>query len=242
MQQLVEASEAIRYHLLEPRLTSPRLAPYLRAASGNHRDAIRLYEWNIRLSGAVYTALHVVEVVLRNAIDAELCAWNRTQVSNASGGTHRSDWLLDPAPLLRRIVRAEDLAKARTRAARAIRHQQREVLHADLLTQMTFGTWRYMLPSRDPGRQYLWDQSLRGAFPHLDRSPRDLVRWIDGIYQLRNRVAHLEPLLRSGNVRAQFGNMRHTLCAIDPVTETWFVSKQTITATLRARRGKGGAA
>lgn len=61
------------------------------------------------------------------------------------------------------------------------------------------------------------------------------MKSVHGIYQLRNRVAHLEPLLRSGNVRAQLTNMRTVLGEIDPAVEHWFVSDQRVTAALRAR-------
>lgn len=224
------------YEVLEPHLATARLAPYLAAAvDGNRRQAIRLYQWNIALSGAVYEALHVMEVVLRNAIDAQLCTWNADQTNMQTGKAHDRDWLLDPAPLLRRLVREQELTKARQRAEQAIRRHRRPVAHADLLAQLSFGTWRFLLPDRDPGRQRLWNDALHAAFPYLDRNPRELVKSVHGIYQLRNRVAHLEPLLRPGNVRAQFTNMRTVLREIDPAVERWFVSNQRVTAVLRAR-------
>ncbi|WP_194928694.1 Abi family protein [Pseudactinotalea sp. HY158] len=223
------------YEMLEPHLAPARLAPYVAATDGSRRQAIRLYQWNIRVSGAVYEALHVVEVVLRNAIDAQLCGWNSSQVDPQTGKHRDRDWLLDPAPLLRRLVRDHELTKAHQRAERAIRHQRRPVAHADLLAQLSFGTWRFLLPDRDPGRQRLWDDALHVAFPHLDRSPQELVNSVHGIYQLRNRVAHLEPLLRSGMIRTQFTNMRTVLNEVDPVAEQWFVSNQRVTATLRGR-------
>jgi len=39
-------------------------------------------------------------------------------------------------------------------------------------------------------------------------SEQILVRKADGIHMLRNRVAHLEPLLRSGVVHQEFTDMR----------------------------------
>ncbi|MGJ9405745.1 hypothetical protein ACHABQ_05415 [Nesterenkonia aurantiaca] len=205
------------------------------AAEGNRRNAIRLYQWNIELSGAIYQALHVVEVVLRNAIDSQLCRWNATQSDPMTGLSRGSDWLLDPAPLLRRLVREKELAAARTRAEKAIRRQQRPVAHADLLAQLSFGTWRFLLPDKDPGRRRLWDDSLKDAFPHLDRPTPQFVKSVDGIYRLRNRVAHLEPLLDMGNVRQQYQNMRMVLREINPTVEEWFVSNQSVTAELRNR-------
>ncbi len=38
-------------------LSTERLAPYLRAMSGNLDNAVRLYEWNLWVSGAFYEAL-----------------------------------------------------------------------------------------------------------------------------------------------------------------------------------------
>ncbi|GAA1836256.1 Abi family protein [Nocardioides hankookensis] len=216
------------------RLSEPRLGPYLAAAGGNHKDALRLYGWNIDLSGAVYEALHVFEVVLRNALDQQLCTWNATQSDATTGLPHARDWLMDPSRLLKRLLR-DDLEKATKRATTALRGSGRAPGHPDVLTQLTFGTWRFLLPDRDPGRRLLWDQALRHGFPHLSVQPRDLVAQVDGVYRLRNRVAHLEPLLAQGAVRAEYNAMRHVLAAIDPTIEQWFTSRQRITAALRAR-------
>ncbi|WFP16930.1 hypothetical protein [Citricoccus muralis] len=221
------------YDTLEPHLTAMRLTPYLAAEKGHRKNAIRLYQWNIELSGAVYQALHVVEVVLRNAIDEQLCRWNATQINSRTGSPLRSEWLLDPAPLLTRLVRAKELDVSRRRAEQAVRQQKRPVAHADLLAQLSFGTWRFLLPDKDAGRKLLWEEATKDAFPYLERSPAELVKSIDGIYRLRNRVAHLEPLLNKGNVRKQFENMRTVLREIDPDVEKWFVSIQKVTTELR---------
>lgn len=220
--------------MLAGRISAPRLAPYLAAASGNHKDALRLYGWNIDLSGAAYEALHAFEVVLRNAIDQELCTWNATQTDRATGAPHSSDWLMDPAHLLRRLLN-RDLAKAQNRARTALRTSGRQAGHPDVLAQLTFGTWRFLLPDRDRGRQLLWRQALHHAFTHGNPTPRALVGDVDSIYRLRNRVAHLEPLLAQGAVRAEYLAMRRVLASIDPVAEQWFISRQRITAALRNR-------
>jgi hypothetical protein len=215
-------------------LSEPRLGPYLAAAGDNQKDALRLYGWNIDLSGAVYEALHVFEVVMRNAMDQQLCTWNATQTDGTTGLPHASDWLMDPSHLLKRLLR-DDLAKATKRAAVALRGNGRTPGHPDILTQLTFGTWRFLLPDRDPGRRLLWDQALRHGFPHLTEQPRALVAKVHGVYRLRNRVAHLEPLLAQGLVRSEYNAMRRVLAAIDPTIDQWFTSRQRITAVLRAR-------
>lgn len=216
-------------------LSQPRLGPYLAAAKGNKREALRFYQWNIDLSGAVYEALHVFEVFLRNAIDVELSAWNGSQVDRRTGHQHAQDWLLDPARLIERLA-GPNIARATNQARtalRAPRHRGRAVGHADIVAQLSFGTWRYLLPDRDPGRQRLWKDALHRAFPNLQHDPRGLVGRVDGAYKLRNRVAHLEPLLRPGVVRAELHGMRSVLRAIDPYLEQWFTSRQRITQILR---------
>ncbi|WP_155853220.1 Abi family protein [Arthrobacter sp. H14] len=218
-------------------ITETRLAPYLAATGDNQKRAIQLYQWNISLSGAVYESLHVFEVVLRNALDAQLCSWNAMQADRQTGRKHSEDWLLDPSHLLIRLTReGKDIRTARNQAANATRGRTIAMGHADLLAQMSFGTWRYLLPtSRDAGRQLLWDQALTAAFPHRSRPEAEITRAVQGIHQLRNRVAHLEPLLRTSNVRVQYHNMREVLAEINPAVEHWFTSTQRITSELNAR-------
>lgn len=102
---------------------------------------------------------------------------------------------------------------------------------------MSLGTWRFILPGRsDAGKQRLWDEALHEAFPHLTRSPHQLERAVEGVYRLRNRVAHLEPLINS-NVQAQLVNMRTVIGAIDPLLLSWFASTERIGSTLADRPG-----
>ncbi|WPU11035.1 hypothetical protein [Pseudarthrobacter oxydans] len=222
--------------VLQHRISPERLAPYIRETPTLH-EAIRLYRWNIDLSGAVYEALHVFEVVLRNAMDEQLCRWNASQTNPDTGRLHSSDWLIEPSALLLRVA-GRDIPDARRRALKSTTrrpHGQREPLHEDILAAMSLGTWRFILPGRhDAGKQRLWDEAVHKAFPHLRRAPRELERAVEGVYQLRNRVAHLEPIINS-NVRAQLTNMRTVIGAIDPQLLSWFTSTERISSTLTLR-------
>ena len=222
------------YADLEPHLSAPRLAPYLAATGGNRRRAISLYQWNVELSGAIYEALHVFEVVLRNGIDRALTDWNAIQIDTATGEPYGSEWLLDPAPLLRRILR-DDLAKATARAGSLAGSFRRVTRHEDVLPQLTLGTWRYMLPDRSAAKRALWHEALRHAFPHLTRPEPQLVADVDSLYRLRNRVAHLETILDMAKTNRRVGAIRQTLRDIDPRAEQWFVSQQRVTSVLRNR-------
>jgi len=215
-------------------LSSARLFPYLSATDQNTKAALRLYQWNIDLSGAAYEALHMFEVVLRNALDRQLGPWNATQIDPRTGVAHSSDWLMDPSRLLKRLTRS-DIDKANDRARQALRRYKRVPGHADVLAHLSLGTWRYLLPDRDAGRQLLWAQALAAAFPHLTAAPHDLTASVSGIHKLRNRVAHLEPLLRTHSVAQEVTMMRRVLSYIDPYAEQWFTSRQRVTSVIKQR-------
>ncbi|QNE18186.1 hypothetical protein F1D05_10125 [Kribbella qitaiheensis] len=228
---------SIRRAAIAARLSTPRLAPYLSATNGNLRDALRLYDWNVEISGAFYESLHQFEVVLRNALDEELSAWNALQTNPATGAAHSRDWLMDPSHLLLRLTQ-NDIPKAQQRARSAVRRtgqRGRRPGHSDVLAQLSFGTWRFLLPDNDPGRQLLWQQSLDKAFPLRACTPQDLVKHVDGIHRLRNRIAHLEPLVDSVMVADRLASMRTVAASIDPIAETWIVSRQRITPLLRTK-------
>lgn len=193
---------------------------------------MRLYQWNVELSSAVYKMLHLLEVIVRHAMDSELRTWNATQIDPGTGQPHAADWLLDPSRLVERVVRREEIAKATRRARLAAKDSStgsRMLTHDDVVAQMMFGTWRFLLPSKDPGRQLLWREAISLALPYLDRPVPELVRDVDGLYRLRNRIAHLEPLLPGGAVvKAHLMAARRVLEAVEPKAEQWLVPHQAV--------------
>jgi hypothetical protein len=216
-----------------------RLAPYLAAVGGDTERALTLYEWNITTSAAVYEVLHRFEVGLRNAIDPRLCMWNATQVDPRTGRRHGADWLLDPSRLLGRLA-AKAITDATPRAQRAAGRGRaaRTVLHDDVLAATSLGTWRYLLPDRDPGRQRLWTDAVHQAFPHLPASATgpDVTAKVHDVLLLRNRVAHLEPLLNVGRTQRHIGAAYTVASWIGPELRDWITSTQRVTEAMRARR------
>lgn len=147
------------------------------------------------------------------------------------------NWLLDPSVLFERIV-GRDKPEAKNRAGHSTRtrpREQRDPLHADILAALSMGTWRFLLLGRkDQGKQLLWDEALHSAFPHLRRPVHELERAVDGVYRLRNRVAHLEPLINS-SIAAQLATMRTVIGAIDQDLLSSFSSVEKVGATLKSR-------
>ncbi len=77
----------------------------------------------------------------------------------------------------------------------------------------------------------------RRRFPHLpaDKNGGDVTRAVDLVYQLRNRVAHLEPLLEVRKVRSQIDAAYDVAGWIDPEMRSWLTSAQRVTAMFKAR-------
>lgn len=103
--------EAVDYRRFRELLSAERLGSYVAAVGGDLEEAFALYEWNIEASAAALSLTAMVEVVVCNALDAQMRQWARSR-----GG---SDWL-SSAPLDHRGQ--SDIHKARQRAARAGRH------------------------------------------------------------------------------------------------------------------------
>jgi hypothetical protein len=162
------------------RLSPERFARY-EALAGDLASAARLYEWNMRASAEFHRLLHGVEVILRNALHERMSEWH-----------HASDlpgtWFDDPLGLLEAKAH-DDIAVARRR----IERQGRVATPGRLVSELTFGFWRYLLASRYETQ--LWTPTLRHAFPHLTTRRRaDVAKPVERLHHLRNRIAHHEPI------------------------------------------------
>lgn len=167
-----------------------RHARLLAESGGDLRLAHELFVWSVRASRATLEALQVFELLLRNAIDHQLRIWNEDL-------TGQVDWLLRPHRHLDKVLSPAQVSKATARARRVAHESGRELTHDDILAQMSFGTWRYILPSKSGrAKRKLWEVATSKAFPHWpgDWDWRNIVSRVTTAHEVRNRVAHLEPL------------------------------------------------
>ncbi|SDM98152.1 Abi family protein [Allokutzneria albata] len=162
--------------LLEQRFSPERLAPYRTASGGDLAAALALYERNSQIAAAFWRTLGHVEVLVRNAMHSAL--------ADRSG---RADWYVPLAPLLTEKAQ-NDIATARDRV---VRNGYVET-PGRVVTELSFGFWRYLLAARY--ERTLWLPCLRGAFPHLSGMRKDVHDKVAGLHELRNRIAHHEPV------------------------------------------------
>lgn len=161
------------------RLTDERLARYRTAASGDLDRALRLYEWDVRLSAAFWVILAHAEVVVRNAMHEQLTRWSAER-----HGEPR--WYLDPGGVLTPGTQAL-IADARAR----LRRYGRPETPGRVVAELHLGFWRFLLSA--PYERVLWRTCLWRAFPGNGRR-RDVHDAMTELHVLRNRIAHHEPI------------------------------------------------
>jgi hypothetical protein len=201
-------------------LSAERLSTYLYACHGDQAEAIELYVWNTRVGGAFWETLGLVEVVLRNALDARLSLRHaRLQ--------RRGEWLDDPAEELHQHARA-DIATARGR----VRVKRKQARHGQVIAELPFGFWRFLL-----ARQYastLWPD-LASVFPHApNRSLRTVENPVARLHEFRNRLAHQEPV-HAYPLPARHEDLLTVLGYIDPLVADWVAAQSRVPAVLAQR-------
>lgn len=191
---------------LESLISIARYAKYRAAARGDHAKASRLYIWNTHLSAAYWPAIAMVEVAIRNALNAQLCM--------KIGCTPQTGWHVDALsdrPRIHLLDRELDkLKKSLLNFDRKHNHdpgqRQIEPTGDDVIGGTSLGLWVALCgegaPKLDPCYNYhrnLWRPTLHKAFPgyegaRIQDKPgpiRDALREFE---RLRNRIAHHEPI------------------------------------------------
>lgn len=200
-------------------LSAERLAPYVRATNGSLAEAVRLYEWNLAVSGALYEALGILEVVLRNALSEQLAAHH---------GTLAGHWYDDPLGVLS-VQATDDIGAARNRVVKLRRGES----PGRVIAELNFGFWKFLLARRYEAT--LWTGYLRHAFPNLRPQNRATVYGaLDALHTLRNRIAHHEPIHKR-NLSTDMLTIYRVLDWIDPEVRAWAIGLSRLQPLITAR-------
>lgn len=170
-------------------LSRPRFAVYLSAASGDPALALALYDWNAEMSAALLRDLAHVEVGLRNAYDrASRQRWPGPPHWTSA---HRS--VFPPLYRTRSGRRVDINVKPRESVERALEAAGGpSAPPGKVIAELMFGFWRYL--SSAAHEKSLWVPVLHHAFA-AGTNRADVDRPVGRLHQLRNRVAHHEPVL-----------------------------------------------
>lgn len=202
-------------------LSRPRIGTYMKEAKNDSVKAMRLYLWNARLSKALRFPLEVAEVALRNRI--HLCLIDR----------YGANWLDDPRFLGHAAQKSVDkINDARTvLGGRATTDR--------IVAELSFGFWTAML--KDRFVEQLWRGRVTMGFPNLPKSVlalpfEDQCTYIkdlaDQIRNLRNRISHLEPILKI-DLSKQHSDTVHLVRLGCRTTSEWVSHHSTLPRVLR---------
>jgi hypothetical protein len=197
-------------------ISPQRFWPYLDAATNDEVLAEALYAWHASLSAASFNTMHHFEVLVRNAIDAQLGAGQPDEPL-------RDTWLLDfdtltPSAVKQVITAVERLEKGRS------------ISRSRVVAGLSFGFWQGLF-----GRGYeeLWRHRLRHAFPNA-KQRKDLSAPMDSLRKLRNRLAHHDSILGQP-VATRYEEMIRIAGYVDPDAAAWLQNVSDVRAILAAR-------
>jgi Abi-like protein len=229
---------------LERAISAPRAGRYLAATTTGGRQpdpeaALRLYEYNCRLSGAAWVTIGDIEITLRNIVATAVSDLHATV---RPGGKHR--WYDDPSwfPPERKWLTSEALLSIETAKKRlrdpgtdgSVRPHEGQIV-----AELTLGFWRYLLIARY--EHTLWNPAIRACFAELShlsgsRSRKTVHQRVEALNYLRNRVAHHEPIYEPFRVpgrtdpldpRAVLDEATELIGWANPAASTWIASRST---------------
>ena len=180
-----------------------RLARYLDWANGDSAAALQLYTRNAQFSEALYIPPQTLELALRNRVH-----WVMT---NQFG----EDWLLTDGNYLR-ILEKQKIQ----RALDDLNRNHKVLAPGHVVSALSFGFWTALL-----GREYeeLWRKTLHqiARKPNKRNLPRkSLSGPLRNIRELRNRIAHHEPILYY-NLPRHHADIRQIISWLSPEAEQW---------------------
>lgn len=185
----------------EQAFSSVRMDAYRPDGCEDDLEVTAHYLWNIALCEAWFPSLHMLEVALRNRVDAVM---SEEFPVDRSVDPHAFCWI-DMKPS---ILEADEVKKV-DHAMDRIRQRGGEISRGHLVAELSFGFWtslfdrKYGNPKDCP--VLLWPRLEQKMFPFMpdDKKNRpDMSRYLNDIREIRNRAFHYESLLEANVERA----------------------------------------
>ena len=175
-------SDAVLVQKFKASLSQQRFSTYMRAHNNDEVGAIAIYQWNSRLSQALYIYLQTWEICLRNKLN-DFLSWK-----------YNPSWPYDNSRAVRQLKNND-----KKRLLETIERQQRErkmspVSTSAIVADLSAGFWVSQLSSSYE-IPYKWRHNVARVFPN-EKTMDAATAWkiCDDLLTLRNRVAHHEPI------------------------------------------------
>lgn len=163
---------------LQRTLSQPRLNRYFGLAGGDAELAVKHHEWNAHLSQALQLPLQSFEITLRNVLSEQLEITYGSNWFDAINGHMDAHWQRKLAEIKNDLSRKGKVPYSAP----------------DIIAQTTFGYWVALMDSKYD--RLWWKFCLQKAFraPAPGFSRRRIHACTKTLNQLRNRIAHHEPV------------------------------------------------
>lgn len=184
-------------------LTYERFSTYLSWASQNQDYALELYTLNTKLSESLYIAIQMLEIGLRNRIDAVLTE------------KYNDEWLLNGE-----ILQINRQVDQRDNAIVELERAKKEVSAGKVIAALPFSFWTSMFNSE---YETLWQQGLHKIGRKKNGkglARKDISKKLTPIRILRNRIAHHEPIIH-WNLPQHHENMVQLTRWFSPEAAEW---------------------
>lgn len=220
-------------------LISVERADPFREISEDDQAVLKLHHLSTELSAALMPVIALIEIGLRNCVNdcLEKAFGTPDWMTNPTKGFKWRPQETDKVKNAKRMAQRAAYGKLDNQAKRAldslafpnglpanIRHENRskarqkaiEVSAGKIISQLTLFYWKRLYS--DDYDQTLWKIGLKNTFPNKRINRTDVSRCLEGIYVLRNRVAHHETLLpyRVKDVFGQVDFIAENLMARSP--------------------------
>lgn len=185
-------------------LSEDRFAPYLRLCDGNQDRALALYDWNARLSSALMRDISHFEIALRNTYDR---AFNQRWPYNSHWLTHPENPAINPLHQKRNPNKDDRKLKNRNKVL-ALKEKHKKHKHADgrIIADLEFGFWTSLTAKQ--WEKELWTPYIRHAYAK-GTSRGNIHKSLNIIRQVRNRIAHHEPIHNTREINEPSDSISH---------------------------------
>lgn len=205
-------------HCLPNVLSSPRFATYLAAKHGDKEKALALYQWNLEISSAFIVPLQIGEVSVRNSIVKAI-----EMAYGANWPWEKSFEISLRNPMTGYSPRQNIVGLRRLPTT------------GKIVAELKFVFWQKMFTHGHDA--VIWNPYFKAVFPHAEASKTVQVLRAEGygnldkIRELRNRIAHHEPIFRC-NIQEEYDRIRKMISWVDPVASAWTDKIEKVTAMI----------
>ena len=180
-------------------ISEDRLRPYKGIDNGeDEADWYARYFWNIALGESLYPLLQVLEIALRNSLNAAISNERNTE-----------NWFEEV--LVDQDGKALETIKERLNAHKLPQTAGQVIANSD------FGFWVRLLNARY--ENILWPRLLRVVFPSMPnymRTRKAAIGRMNRIRALRNRVFHYEPIWNDTSLAQKHLEIRESIDWMSP--------------------------